>query len=138
MARIELLTWEEARAQASPIRFTVFCEEQGVPRDIELDEHDAVCVHALAFDGPKVVGTARLLPDSHIGRMAVLKAWRGRGIGGLMLDRLIELARKRGDREVILSAQTHAIPFYHAHGFVPEGAEYIEAGIPHQAMRRVF
>jgi len=82
MVRIELMSWEEARAQSSPIRFTVFCEEQGVPREIELDEHDAACVHALAFEGSKAVGTARLLPDGHIGRMAVLKEWRGQGIGG--------------------------------------------------------
>jgi predicted GNAT family N-acyltransferase len=66
MVRIELMSWEEARAQSSPIRFTVFCEEQGVPREIELDEHDAACVHALAFEGSKAVGTARLLPDGHI------------------------------------------------------------------------
>ena len=133
---IKLLGWDEARAHASPIRFTVFCEEQGVPREIELDEHDAACVHALAFEGSKAVGTARLLPDGHIGRMAVLKEWRGQGIGGFMLTRLMARARERGDREVVLSAQTHAVPFYRAHGFVPRGGEYMEAGIRHQEMLR--
>ena len=110
MVRIELMSWEEARAQSSPIRFTVFCEEQGVPREIELDEHDAACVHALAFEGSKAVGTARLLPDGHIGRMAVLKEWRGQGIGGFMLTRLMARAKERGDREVVLSGadlETH-------------------------------
>jgi predicted GNAT family N-acyltransferase len=70
--------------------------------------------------------------------MAVLKAWRGRGIGGLLLDALIEAARRRGHRGVALSAQVHAVPFYRAHGFVEEGGEYLEAGIRHQAMRRAL
>jgi predicted GNAT family N-acyltransferase len=132
------MTWEEARTHASPIRFTVFCEEQGVPREIELDEHDAVSVHAVVFENNKAVATGRLLPDGHIGRMAVLKDWRNRGLGGLMLQKLIEHAKARGDRQVVLSAQVHAVPFYLAHGFAEEGSEYLEAGIRHQAMRRAF
>ena len=138
MLRIELLPWEEARAHAAPIRFAVFVEEQGVPGEIELDEMDRKSVHALAFEDEKPVGTARLLPDGHIGRMAVLKAWRGRGIGGLILARLIQAARARGHREVLLSAQVHAAGFYRAHGFVEEGAEYLEAGIAHRRMRRIL
>jgi len=136
MARIEVLPWEAARAHAAPIRFAVFVEEQRVPPEIELDDMDARCLHAVAFHEDLAVGTARLLPDGHIGRMAVLKEWRGRGIGGQMLAQLVERARARGDREVILSAQVHAVPFYRAHGFVEEGAEYLEAGIRHQSMRR--
>jgi len=133
---IKLLSWDEARSYASPIRFTVFCEEQGVPREIELDEQDSASIHAVVFDGKTPVATGRLLPDGHIGRMAVLKAWRNRGLGGLMLRKLIERAKSRGDREVVLSAQVHAVAFYRAHGFVEEGSEYLEAGIRHQAMRR--
>jgi predicted GNAT family N-acyltransferase len=136
MARIELMSWEQARAHASPIRFTVFVEEQGVPFEIELDEHDPLSVHALAFEGGKPVATGRLLPDGHIGRMAVLKHYRNRGLGGAMLQKLIEAARQRGDREVVLSAQIHAAAFYQSHGFIPHGDEYLEAGIRHQEMRR--
>ena len=138
MVRIELMSWEEARAQSSPIRFTVFCEEQGVPREIELDEQDAVSVHAVVFEDEKAVATGRLLPDGHSGGMAVLKGWRGRGIGGLMLTRLMERAKGRGDREVVLSAQIHAVAFYRAHGFIAHGDEYMEAGIRHQEMVRRF
>jgi predicted GNAT family N-acyltransferase len=134
--RIDLLPWEEARAHAAPIRFAVFVQEQRVPPEIELDEMDARCVHAVAFDGNVAVGTGRLLPDGHIGRMAVLRDWRGQGIGGRLLAKLVEQARARGDRQVALSAQVHAVPFYRAHGFVEEGAEYLEAGIRHQAMRK--
>jgi predicted GNAT family N-acyltransferase len=136
MPKIEVLPWEEARVHAAPIRFSVFVEEQCVPLEIELDAIDAQCVHAVVFEDQTAVATGRLLPDGHIGRMAVLKAWRGRGIGSLLLGKLVELARARGEREVMLSAQAHAVAFYRAHGFVEEGAEYLEAGIRHQAMRR--
>jgi predicted GNAT family N-acyltransferase len=133
---IELLSWEKARAHASPIRFTVFVEEQGVPREIELDEQDPLSIHAVVFEDRRPVATGRLLPDGHIGRMAVLKEWRNRGIGALMLKRLMDCAKERGDREVALSAQVRAVPFYLANGFVTEGDEYLEAGIRHQAMKR--
>jgi predicted GNAT family N-acyltransferase len=136
MAKIELLDWEAARAEASRIRFRVFVEEQGVPRDIELDELDAGCVHALAFEEGRAVGTGRLLADAHIGRMAVLEGWRGCGIGSQILEALIAQARGRGDRAVILSAQVHALEFYARHGFQAMGEIYQEAGIPHRAMRR--
>src|SRR3989304_6151068 len=114
MLRIDLPPWEKARDHAAPIRFAVFVEEQGVPREIELDEMDGACVHAVAFEGDRAVATGRLLPDGHIGRMAVLKPGAGRGTGSRMLGRLIEQARSRGDREVALSAQVHAVAFYRA------------------------
>jgi predicted GNAT family N-acyltransferase len=138
MLQIELMRWEQARAAASRIRYAVFVEEQGVPVEIELDEHDAQCIHALAFHGSAAVGTGRLLPDGHIGRMAVLREFRGRGVGSAILAKLIEAAAQRGDREVLLSAQVHALAFYRAHGFSAEGEAYQDAGIPHQTMRRTL
>ena len=138
MARIELMSWERARSLAAPIRFEVFVREQRVPAEIELDDQDAVSVHAIAFDGVEAVGTGRLLPDGHIGRMAVLREWRGRGIGGLILNELMQAAMRRGDREIALSAQVHAVAFYRAHGFEPVGDIYHEAGIAHQAMVRAL
>ena len=138
MLEIRLLDWPGAQADAKPIRFQVFVDEQRVPAEIELDEHDASCVHALAYSDGKPVGTGRLLPDGHIGRMAVLKAQRGKGIGTALLRALVDAARHRGDREVVLSAQVHAVGFYRAEGFEAEGPVYEEAGIPHQAMRRSF
>jgi len=137
MVRIELMEWSRARAEATRIRFAVFVEEQHVPTEIEMDEMEARCVHAVAHsaDG-EAVATGRLLPDGHIGRMAVLKEWRGQGIGGEILERLTAAARERGDAEVALSAQTHALEFYRRHGFIEQGEVYEEAGIAHQAMRR--
>ena len=135
MLRIELLPWDQARAHAEPIRTVVFVGEQGVPAELEMDQHDAACVHAVAFLDGKPVGTGRLLPDAHIGRMAVLKAFRGKGFGGAILKKLMEKARQRGDRQIVLSAQVHAAPFYREHGFEEVGGVYEEAGIPHQDMR---
>ena len=139
MIRIELMSWDRARADARPIRLAVFVEEQRVPVEIEWDDQDDRSLHALAYsEEGRAIATGRLLPDGHIGRMAVLQAWRGQGVGGAILERLIEVARERGDREIELFAQTHAIPFYRRYGFVENGEIFEEAGIPHQAMRRML
>jgi predicted GNAT family N-acyltransferase len=119
------------------VRRTVFIVEQGVPEALEWDEHDAVSTHWLAVlaDG-RPVGCARLLPDGHIGRMAVLPGWRGQGIGRALLDAAVACARTRGMHEVRLSAQCHAATFYQRAGFVSCSPPYDEAGIPHLAMRK--
>jgi predicted GNAT family N-acyltransferase len=138
MLKIELLDWEAAQREAMRIRFTVFVEEQRVPADLEMDDNDATSLHALAYAEGRAIGTGRLLADGHIGRMAVLKEWRGQGAGRGMLRRLIAAARQRGHAEVALSAQVQALEFYRAEGFEPEGAVYDEADIPHQVMRLRF
>jgi predicted GNAT family N-acyltransferase len=138
MPRIELLDWQAARVEASRIRIAVFVEEQRVPAELEMDDRDADCLHALAFEGGRAVGTGRLLPDGHIGRMAVLREARSRGVGGAILERLVEEARRRGMARVALSAQTHALGFYRRHGFSAVGPVFDEAGIPHQEMRRAL
>ena len=96
------MSWERARQLASPIRFQVFVREQRVPAEIELDDMDAPSLHAIAFENEKAIGTGRLLPDGHIGRMAILKEWRRRGIGAAILKALIDAAERRGDREIAL------------------------------------
>lgn len=134
---IRILAWADAEPEAMRVRDAVFVVEQGVPREIERDAWDQRSAHALAVDRDgRVVGTGRLLPDGHIGRMAVLAAWRGQGIGGRILDALVARAREQGMRRVVLNAQTHAAPFYARHGFVAFGDEFMEAGIPHVAMTR--
>ncbi|WP_288408077.1 GNAT family N-acetyltransferase [uncultured Herbaspirillum sp.] len=128
--------WEALRAQAQPIRFEVFVDEQQVPAEIELDDMDPHCLHAVAYDDAgQPLATGRLLPDGHIGRMAVRKAGRGKGVGGAVLQALMQAARQRGDVEVILNAQVQAEGFYQAHGFAREGEEFTEAGIAHITMR---
>ena len=134
---LRLGSWAELGAEAGPIRFEVFVEEQKVPAEMELDEFDAVSCHALALADGQPVGTGRLLPDGHIGRMAVLAGWRGCGVGAALLQALIDEAGRRGVARLVLSAQTHALGFYARFGFVPEGEVYEEAGLPHQVMTRV-
>lgn len=131
--------WGAMGAEAKAIRFEVFVAEQGVPAEIELDHMDAVCLHAVAYDASGTpVGTGRLLPDGHIGRMAVRKAARGTGVGSALLLALMAQARQRGDQLVALSSQSHAAPFYERHGFAVEGDEFFEAGIAHINMQHSF
>ena len=134
---VEVRGWDEAEACVMPVRTEVFVVEQGVPAEIERDAFDAVCRHAIARDaGGRVVATGRLLPDGHIGRIAVLRTARGAGVGGAVLQALIAEAARRGLPEVALNAQTHALAFYLRHGFEAVGEVFMEAGIPHRAMRR--
>ena len=131
--------WDSLREDAGAIRMAVFVREQNVPPELEMDANDAVCLHAVAYDAAGApVGTGRLLPDGHIGRMAVHKAVRGTGVGSALLRGLMAQARERGHAAVVLSAQTHAAPFYLAHGFSVVGEEFFEAGISHVEMRHVF
>jgi predicted GNAT family N-acyltransferase len=134
--RVRLVDWRDASPALAGIRTTVFVGEQKVPPDIEIDGRDPECVHALAESAAgKAIGTGRLMPDGRIGRMAVLAAWRNRGVGAALLEALMAEARRRGFREVHLHAQSRAKDFYLRHGYVVEGDEYLEAGIPHIGMR---
>ncbi len=136
---IRLGDWATLGQDATAIRFEVFVDEQKVPAEIELDDMDAVCLHAVAYDeAGKAIGTGRLLPDGHIGRMAVRQPGRGTGVGGAILTLLMDKARARGDAAVVLNAQTVAAPFYARHGFVQLGEQFEEAGIAHVEMRLVF
>jgi predicted GNAT family N-acyltransferase len=138
MLRVELGDWDHLRSWAAPIRYAVFVDEQKVPVDMEVDAWDPQSVHAVAFDATAAVGTGRLLPDGHIGRMAVLPSARGLGTGSALLRFLMDEARRRGHRATVLSAQTHAIPFYQRHGFEIVSGEYLDAGIPHVDMQRAL
>lgn len=136
---IRLVDWSDAIDALRAVRRAVFIVEQSIPEDLEWDDFDGVCRHALAeIASGMAVGCGRLLPDGHIGRLAVLDAWRGRGVGSALLSQLVDLARARGHARVILNSQTQAMPFYARHGFVAVGDEYLEAGIPHRTMTRTL
>lgn len=132
---VQIVSWENAASALRAIRTAVFIYEQGVPEELEWDEFDAISVHVLAINvAGKPVGTARLLPDGHIGRMAVLKEWRKQGYGSAMLQELLKELERRHQPEAQLNAQTSAIPFYQKFGFRVLGEEFMEAGIPHVKM----
>ncbi len=130
-------SWSRHAEELGRVRRTVFIEEQGVPATLEWDEDDAGALHLLAqaVNG-EPIGCARLLPDGHLGRMAVLADWRGRGVGQALLTAALKAARARGHTQVQLSAQTHAVAFYVRAGFVSIGPEYDEAGMPHVSMQK--
>ncbi|AEJ00678.1 GCN5-related N-acetyltransferase [Nitrosomonas sp. Is79A3] len=132
---VHIVSWEDEALTLRAIRTEVFINEQQVPEAMEWDEFDAISTHVLArnFDGLPV-GTARLLPDGHIGRMAVLKEWRGNGYGSAMLQKILEELNSRHKQIVMLNAQTSAVKFYEKFGFKVSGEEFRETGIPHVKM----
>ena len=137
--RIVIGDWESVRDDAQRLRTEVFVIEQGVPIELEWDESDEVSIHAVVYgEDNQPIATGRLLPDGHIGRMAVQKALRGTGIGRFLLTSLLHEAQRLGHTTLVLYAQTYAVGFYLRHGFQPEGSEFMEAGIPHMLMRYQF
>ncbi|MCX7183675.1 MAG: GNAT family N-acetyltransferase [Nitrosospira sp.] len=128
-------SWQDDTPALRTIREMVFIHEQQVPVELEWDEFDVSCLHVLALDSAgNPIGTARLLPDGHIGRMAVLREWRGRSVGSALLLWLLEEAKKRHLQQVIVNAQTYAAGFYTKFDFQTAGEEFIDAGIPHVRM----
>jgi predicted GNAT family N-acyltransferase len=108
-----------------------------VPERDEWDDADQQCLHALILKAKRdAVGTGRLEPTGKIGRLAVLAEFRGRGLGGELLEWLVRQARRQGLKNVHLHAQVRALDFYLRHGFEPEGAIFDEVGILHQRMSR--
>lgn len=136
--RVFPASWDTQKQKIKMIRKLVFIDEQNVPIDVEMDDQDhEICWFVLAEDDEsgEAIGTGRLLPGGKIGRMAVLKSHRGRGIGSAILLALMQLAFDMGLEELYLNGQTHAREFYSTHGFVAEGQEFDEAGISHIKMR---
>ncbi len=129
--------WESDSDRLLAVRRPVFVEEQGVPEEIEVDKFDPVSFHVLAIESSsrRPIGTARLLPDGRIGRVAVLKEWRKCGVGMALMNALLVKCKTDEYREVTLNAQVWTLGFYQNIGFVCEGDEFDEAGIPHRAMR---
>ncbi|HZJ95416.1 MAG TPA: GNAT family N-acetyltransferase [Thiopseudomonas sp.] len=133
---IRIADWHRDNADLRRIRNSVFIQEQGVSPEQEWDSDDASATHFLAFEGDFAIGTARLLADGCIGRVSVLKDWRGLHIGEKLLLAAIEEAERLGLTEQTLTAQVHAAGFYERLGFKVVSDEFLEAGIPHIDMLR--
>jgi len=129
-----LANWETDKKTIKFIRQCVFIKEQSVPEEMEWDKHDKTATHCLAWLEDKAIATGRLQADGQLGRMAVLKPYRHHGAGTLVLEFLIQQHQQRSDRPLVIHAQTHAINFYNKFGFIKQGQEYKEAGIPHYTM----
>ena len=131
---IRIVSWKDKAPLIRIVRTAVFILEQRVPEELEWDEFDETCVHVLACDAHQPIGTARLLPHGHIGRMAVMKEWRKKGVGRAILHILLKEMLNRGMSRATLNAQVTAIGFYQKFGFQIVGNEFIDADIPHVKM----
>lgn len=118
------------------IRQAVFVYEQHVPIGLEADRLDPLCRHVLAYWNDWVVGTGRLTPEGHIGRVAVAQPLRNRGVGRQVMAALLAEAKQQNHAHVVLAAQCHAIPFYEKLGFYCQGTPYQHVGIEHINMRK--
>ena len=135
--QVKQISSDEAKAQAFAIRMRVFVREQRVPAEIELDRDDARAIHFLATAAGKAVGTARVVMHGgrvKIGRMAVLKTYRSKGVGRKLLQRAVAKAKQLGARTIYLHAQVPVIEFYEKLGFRCVGPVFDEAGIAHRKM----
>lgn len=140
---VQVGTWPVLGTDARPIRQAVFVQEQRIAAELEWDGADPDCLHAVAYNRlGQALGTGRLLEHvpgtAKIGRMAVLQAARGTGVGQQVLDALMRAGRQQGYRQVLLHAQASATGFYRRAGFVPRGAPFEEAGIAHQEMLKAL
>tara|TARA_R110001592_G_scaffold116059_1_gene316934 strand:- start:72013 stop:72984 length:972 start_codon:yes stop_codon:yes gene_type:complete len=132
---VKQTSWQNSRELLTDIRHKVFVEEQHVPLSEEIDEDDPQAIHWLAY-GPddKAMATGRLLSNGQIGRMAVLKEFRDRGVGSALMRNIIRYANRENMKQLHLNSQSKAVPFYEGFGFVEQGESLMDAGILHKYM----
>jgi predicted GNAT family N-acyltransferase len=123
--------WEQLEKDAKLIREQVFIQEQGIAPEDEWDDLDAMVLHFIVYYREQPIATARLLPQHSVGRVAVLVPYRKQGIGKILMQHIIDYARQQNLPYLKLSAQTYVTAFYEALGFVVQGEEYLDCGIPH-------
>lgn len=132
---VSLVSWHDGEPLLRAVREAVFIREQNVPEELEWDGMDGGSRHALALSlNGEAIGCGRILPNGHIGRIAVLPQWRNQRVGTGIMEALLDEARVRGLKEVDVDAQVQALPFYHQFGFVEQGEVFMDAGMPHKKM----
>ena len=123
--------WSQLQHDAKLIRSMVFIEEQHISEADEWDEQDSISLHFVVYAQDQAIATARLLENNSIGRVAVLQQYRGEGIGKLLMQHIIQVAKQQNRAFLQLSAQVYAIRFYENLGFQVQGEEYLDCEIPH-------
>lgn len=132
---IQPVTWEKHGDEIRKVRQAVFVEEQSVPPELEWDGEDDACLHFLALsEDAEPIGTVRLMEGGKIGRLAVCKHWRGKGVGRALMAAVMAMAQAEGNTTLYLDAQVAAIGFYEKFGFLAHGPVFDDAGIPHRRM----
>ena len=138
MFRVQSGHWDKLEQDAKFIRKQVFIIEQNIPEEEEWDDQDMISDHFVVYDQDQPIATARLLQNNSVGRVAVLKAYRGQGIGSMIMLEIIRQAHQQDRTFLQLSSQVHAISFYEKLGFSIQGDAYDECGIPHIKMQLVI
>lgn len=138
MYRVQSGHWDKLEQDAKFIRKQVFIIEQNIPEEEEWDDQDMISDHFVVYDQDQPIATARLLQNNSVGRVAVLKAYRGQGIGRMIMLEIIRQAHQQDRKFLQLSSQVHAILFYEKLGFSIQGDAYDECGIPHIKMQLVI
>ena len=136
--RVKQVDWADEQSVLSDLRRTVFIEEQAVPEELEWDGSDEASTHFLALLDGMPVGTVRLTPDGQIGRMAVLKPYRKKGIASALLKAVLDYASQSGMMKVFLHAQADVVPLYEQFNFIKKGGIFLEANIEHQEMYKLL
>lgn len=132
---VSLVNWHDGEPLLKAIRTAVFIKEQGVPEEMEWDEHDETCRHALALSlNGDAIGCGRMFSNGHIGRISVLPEWRGKMVGTAIMEAFLGYAEAHDYPQVDVDAQVQAKPFYHRFDFVERGEVFMDAGIPHIKM----
>jgi len=142
LIRVKVAGSEPEREDAFSVRKMVFVEEQGVPLNLELDEHDASAAHFIVYSDDQPIGAGRIREISQgvgkVERVCVLKEFRGKHLGNLIMHSLEEYALKTGMHKIILNAQSYAVPFYEKLGYIVTSPEFMDADIPHRAMEKMI
>jgi predicted GNAT family N-acyltransferase len=132
---VSLVSWHDGEPLLKSIREQVFIREQGIPAELEWDEQDQHCRHALVLSAQgAAIGCGRLFENGHIGRIAVLPKWRKQKVGTAIVEALLDYARSHDYPQVDVDAQAYAVPFYHGFEFIEEGTVFQDAGLPHIKM----
>lgn len=138
---IHLMSWCDGEPLLRAVREAVFMREQGVPAELEWDGLDETSRHVLALNAQGgAIGCGRITPPAdtsaaHIGRMALLPEWRGKGVGSAIMEHLLEYARSQHYSLIELNAQVQVAPFYRSFGFAEVGETFMDAGMPHIKMQ---
>ena len=136
---VSLVSWHDGEPLLKAIRQTVFIDEQGVPAELEWDEHDVSCRHALALSlQGDAIACGRMVANGHIGRIAVLPEWRGKYVGTAIMEAFLQYATSQHYPQVDVDAQVQAVPFYERFDFIVQGENFMDAGIPHIKMLKKF
>lgn len=133
--KIAQVSWHEAENYLRAVRTPVFIVEQFVTPEFEWDELDKSALHLLAMLDNEAIACLRMIDYHKIGRMAVLKEWRGMGLGAALLLEAVKICQVHGSKQIYLSAQTHAIGFYLRCGFKVTSEVYQDVHIPHVDMQ---